>query len=316
MNFFDKTGKMAIGSRLRIFTDALTADAAKVYAAYGLDFKPKWFPIIFLLSDGEPRSITGIAKEIGHSHPSVSNITKELIKVGWVCEVADKSDRRKNLITLSTVGKDVAVHLDDVCKDVSSAVETLSDQSCHDLWKALADWEDLLAERSLTLRVADARKQRESNQTEIVPYEDKYHSAFYKLNEQWITEHWKLEDADRYYMDNPQEHIIDKGGIILVACYKGEPVGVCALLKMHDDKYDFELAKLAVSPSVRGLGIGDKLCNAIVDAARAAGAKHLFLESNRILRPAIILYKKLGFKELPEYHPAYARGDIQMELKL
>lgn len=44
MDFFDKTGKMAIGSRLRLLTDRLTADAADIYRLYGNDFKPKWFP--------------------------------------------------------------------------------------------------------------------------------------------------------------------------------------------------------------------------------------------------------------------------------
>ena len=39
-------------------------------------------------------------------------------------------------------------------------------------------------------------------------------------------------------------------------------------------------------------------------------------ESNTLLKPAIHTYKKLGFRELAEYHPAYARGDIQMELTL
>lgn len=45
-------------------------------------------------------------------------------------------------------------------------------------------------------------------------------------------------------------------------------------------------------------------------------AKKLFLESNTLLKPAIHTYKKLGFKELTEYHPAYERGDIQMELSI
>ena len=53
-----------------------------------------------------------------------------------------------------------------------------------------------------------------------------------------------------------------------------------------------------------------------MDKARALGAKSLFLESNTLLKPAIHTYKKLGFRELAEYHPAYARGDIQMELTL
>ena len=52
MDFFDKTGKMAIGSRLRLLTDRLTADAADIYRLYGNDFKLKWFPLFFVLVGG------------------------------------------------------------------------------------------------------------------------------------------------------------------------------------------------------------------------------------------------------------------------
>ena len=44
--------------------------------------------------------------------------------------------------------------------------------------------------------------------------------------------------------------------------------------------------------------------------------KENLLESNTLLKPAIHIYKKIGFKELSEYHPAYERGDIQMELTI
>lgn len=52
-----------------------------------------------------------------------------------------------------------------------------------------------------------------------------------------------MEEADYKALDNPQEYILDKGGQIFVALYKGEPVGVCALIKMFNDEYDYEMAK-------------------------------------------------------------------------
>ncbi len=44
MDFFTKTGKMALGSRLRLLTSRITDDAAKIYALYDVAFSPKWFP--------------------------------------------------------------------------------------------------------------------------------------------------------------------------------------------------------------------------------------------------------------------------------
>ena len=85
---------------------------------------------------------------------------------------------------------------------------------------------------------------------------------------------------------------------------------------MEDPVYDYELAKFAVSPKAQGKGIGILLCEAVVNKAKELGAKKLFLESNTLLKPAIHIYRKIGFKELSEYHPAYERGDIQMELTI
>lgn len=316
MDFFDKTGKVAIGSRLRIFTDTITSDAAKIYAMYGVSIKPKWFPILFVLGNGETKTITGIAQEIGHSHPSVSNIVKEMAGKGLIKEVIDKNDRRRNAIALSNKGKDVATMVIEVCIDVATAIEEISNEAHNDLWKAIGEWEELLTKKSLLQRVKEAKRVRDSHDVQIVSYKPYHKELFKSLNEYWITQYWKIEPHDLDYLDHPQEYIIDKGGFIFVATYKETPVGVCALCKMDDNIYDYELAKLAVSPNAQGKGIGQFLCEAVIQKAKILGAKKVFLESNTILKPAINLYHKLGFKELKEYHPAYARGDIQMELSL
>ena len=47
MDFFDKTGRMAMGSRLRMLTDRITGEAAGIYRLYGVDIRPKWFPGLY-----------------------------------------------------------------------------------------------------------------------------------------------------------------------------------------------------------------------------------------------------------------------------
>lgn len=314
MEFFNQTGKLAIGSRLRMLTDKVTADAASIYEMFGVDIKPKWFPVFFVLSQGEAKTITAIAKEIGHSHPSVSNIIKEMVEKGLVRETKDKADGRKNVVMLSAKGKKMSDSFAEQCVDVTTAVERILHDTQHDLWKAIEEWEEQLTRKSLLQRVKEEKRIRESKDIRIVPYETCYQPAFRSLNEKWITDHWEMEEADYKALDHPQEYIIDKGGHIFVALYKDEPVGVCALCKMDDPTYDYELAKLAVSPEVQGKGIGVLLCETIINKAAELGAGRLFLESNTLLKPAIYIYKKLGFKELSEYHTAYQRGNIQMEL--
>ena len=316
MSFYDTVGKMAIGSRLRSLTDMITEDAAQLYKLYGTNMQPKWFPVFYVLSRGEAMTITAIAKGIGHSHPSVSKIISEMAGKGLVKEKKDKTDGRRNMVSLSPKGLEITEKIQDQYRDVGAAIEELSASVTNDLWKAIGEWEFLLEQRSLLQRVQDQKKQRDALKVRIVDYKPAYRKAFKALNEEWISRWFKMEEADHKALDNPQGYIIDKGGHILIALYEDEPVGACALVKMEDPDYDFELAKMAVSPAARGKNIGWLLGNAVVEKARSLGAHKLYLESNTLLKPAISLYHKLGFQKVAGRPTPYERCNIQMELVL
>lgn len=151
---------------------------------------------------------------------------------------------------------------------------------------------------------------------QIIEYTPEYRSAFSNLNKEWISKYFVMEETDYKALDHPDTYIIDKGGHILVALYNQEPIGVCALIKMNDSDYDYELSKMAVSPAAHGKKIGLKLAEAVIEKARKLGAKKLYLESNTILEPAINLYRKLGFTEVVGRQSAYERANIKMELIL
>jgi len=316
MNFFDTVGKLAIGSRLRLLSEKITEDAAQIFRLYNIDMQPKWFPVFYVLSTEGASTITAIAKEIGHSHPSVSKIIAEMSKKGYVKEKNDKADGRRNMVSLSPKGKEIIEKIQDQYKDVNSAVEELSSNTRNDLWKAIGEWEFLLEQKSLLRRVQEQKKVRESAKVQIVDYKPAYREAFKALNEEWISTWFKMEEADHKALDDPKGYILNKGGHILVALYEGEPVGVCALIKMKDPEYDFELAKMAVSPRAQGKSIGWLLGNAVIEKAKALGARKLYLESNTILKPAINLYYKLGFRKVIGHATPYERCNIQMELVL
>jgi DNA-binding MarR family transcriptional regulator/GNAT superfamily N-acetyltransferase len=307
---------MAMGSRLRILTEKITEDAARIYKLYDVDLQPKWFPVFYVLSQQEEKTITAIAKEIGHSHPSVSKIISEMSEKGFVIEKKDKTDGRRNVVKLSRKGKEVTAKIQDQYTDVNGAIEEISGQSAHDLWKAIEEWEFLLTQKTLFSRVKEQQKERESKKVKIVSYAPEYQEAFRTLNEEWISAYFKMEEADYKALDNPDGYILKNGGHILVALYNDEPAGVCALLKMDDPEYDFELAKMAVSPKAQGKNIGWLLGQAILEKAKTAGANKIYLESNTVLQPAINLYRKLGFQTVSGRATPYERCNIQMELAL
>lgn len=317
MNLYNKTGKMALGSRLRMLTSRITEDAAKIYDLYEVDFSPKWFPVFFTLWEGGEKMITELAEEIGHSQPSVTKIVKEMATAGLVENRIKADDKRKNVAGLTAKGKVIADRVIQIqCADVDLAIDGIIAEAKHNLWDAIAEWESLLDKKSLFSRVLQQQKIRESKNVEIVAYEPKYATVFRSLNEEWISAYFEMEEADYKALDNPEEYILDKGGRIFVALYNKEPLGVCALIKLEDSEYDFEMAKMAVSPKAQGKSIGSLLGKAVTDAARDMGAKKVYLESNTILKPAINLYYKLGFEKIAARDTPYKRCDIQMVLDL
>ncbi|MGE8533862.1 MAG: bifunctional helix-turn-helix transcriptional regulator/GNAT family N-acetyltransferase [Chryseobacterium sp.] len=318
MDLFNRTGKMALGSRLRLLTAKVTEDATKIYELYNVEnFSPKWFPVFFVLHEESNQTITEIAEQIGHSQPSVTKIIKEMLKAGLVEDNLKSSDKRRNIVGLTAEGKQLAEKMVTIqCADIDLAIDRIIEEATHNLWEALAEWEHLFEQKSLLSRVKEQKKARESKNVKIVDYDPKYQSAFKALNEEWISTYFVMEDADYKALDNPEEYILNKGGKILVALYNDEPLGVCALIKMDDPDYDFELAKMAVSPKAQGKNIGWLLGQAIISKAKDSEASKIYLESNTLLKPAINLYYKLGFQKVTGRSTPYQRCNIQMELNV
>jgi len=148
----------------------------------------------------------------------------------------------------------------------------------------------------------------------IIEYEPQFRKVFKELNQEWIEQYFKMEEADFKSLEEPEKNILDKGGFIFVALLEEEAVGVCALAKLVNHEYDYELAKMAVNPNYQGKGIGYLLGKAIIEKAQELEADSLYLESNTILEPAIRLYEKLGFIQVFGMDSPYERSNIQMVL--
>ncbi len=125
-----------------------------------------------------------------------------------------------------------------------------------------------------------------------------------------------VEPADRLILDNPQGEIIDRGGQVLIA-RAGEIVGCVALVAAGGGV--FELSKMTVAPSYRGLGIGRAIIVAAIDYAQTLGATSLFLGSSTKLATAVRLYESVGFSHVPldQLGPLpYQRADVFMRYVL
>jgi len=115
-------------------------------------------------------------------------------------------------------------------------------------------------------------------------------------------------------LSNPKKYVIDNGGFIFFAMVNGEVAGTFALLKQEGNTY--ELSKMAVGEEYQGKNIGNKIMIFCIEQAKRLEALKLVLYSNTKLGPAIHLYRKYGFYEIPVGNSGYKRSNIKMELTL
>jgi ribosomal protein S18 acetylase RimI-like enzyme len=148
---------------------------------------------------------------------------------------------------------------------------------------------------------------------EILRYQPEHQPWFEKLNRQWIEKFFWMEPLDFEILQDPGEHIINKGGFIFMALYEKQVAGTVALKRISPAVY--ELTKMAVDEKFQGKKIGSALAEAAISTAKQNGAEKIVLYSNTSLRPAISLYEKAGFTEVPVDGP-YKRTNIKMELTL
>jgi ribosomal protein S18 acetylase RimI-like enzyme len=154
-----------------------------------------------------------------------------------------------------------------------------------------------------------------SNEILIKSWDPSFQPAFYELNRAWIERDYPLEPVDIAVLSDPDTHILSAGGAILSAVSGNTVVGVVALRTKVPGV--FELTKMAVDPPWQGKGIGQQLILAALDhARRLSGSKVILYSNTHNNAPAINLYRKLGFKDIPLEPGVYKRANIKMEISL
>ncbi|TDO23841.1 MarR family winged helix-turn-helix transcriptional regulator [Pedobacter duraquae] len=147
MNVIDESGILAISTRLQRLSEQIRKDGFLVYKANGINFEPKWFPVIYTLHLKPVLSVVELAVEIGYTHPSTITLLKELEKEKLIRSKKDKHDERKRLLQLSDKGKKLVEQMQPVWAIIMEAITELTDTQ-NNLMKAVVEVEQQLAQKS------------------------------------------------------------------------------------------------------------------------------------------------------------------------
>jgi len=147
-------GPLALGSRLRRLSDRLYKDISEIYARLDLEFEPRWFPVLYLLSENQAMAVTEVAQHVGLTHPAVHQIAGAMDAAGLLDSARDSDDQRRRLLQLSPRGRELAAALRPVWASIAAASAELAASNDGDLLDMLDGIEAALDAESMVERVA------------------------------------------------------------------------------------------------------------------------------------------------------------------
>jgi putative acetyltransferase len=110
-------------------------------------------------------------------------------------------------------------------------------------------------------------------------------------------------------------HYAPPDGRLLLAQYEGQLAGCVAFHQW--EPLVCEMKRLYLRPSFRGKGLGRVIAETTIAEARNVGYQCMRLDTiEPIMKDAVEMYRKLGFREIAPYRPNPIAGAMYMELHL
>lgn len=312
-------GYLALGSRLKRLAERMQADATKVFADRGLPIQGAHFPLLAALSTYGPMSVTEAVEAVGISQPAVTRIHNALQKLGITTTSRVKGDNRQKLIRLTAKGEALLEELKhDLWPQVRRAAQGLCEGEETDFLSWITRIEGALQDRSLHARITEELRPGRP-ELRIREYDDRLAGDFDAITREWVEDMFTLEAKDIEVITHPREKILAPGGEILFVEADGLGIiGTCALMRVEGDT--FELTKMGVRATARGLKAGEFLLKRTLERARQMPIRELFLLTNSKCEAAIHLYEKTGFVHdagiMARYGQSYARANVAMSYDL
>jgi putative acetyltransferase len=130
-----------------------------------------------------------------------------------------------------------------------------------------------------------------------------------------LSDHGLKTDPDGTDLDisDISSHYFNRGGWFSVLEKDGKIIGSYGIYPVNDSVC--ELRKMYLLKDYQGLGFGKKMMMEALKKAREMGYLEMILESNRVLKKALALYRKFGFEEYAPEHLS-DRCDLTMKRKI
>ena len=235
----------------------------------------------------EGTEVRALRARLGLDSGYTSRVLRSLERQGLAKVKANPDDRRVRRVNLTEAGLAERAELDRRSDDFARGfLEPLSDGQRARLVAAMEEVERLLGASAVSFAVEDP----------TTP------------DARWCIERYFSELDARFEagfdpslsITADARELRPPSGALLIARLRSRPVG-CGALKFHTCA-PAELKRMWVAPEARRLGLGRRLLEELERYAWDAGVEVLRLETNRILKEAIELYRRSGYREVEAFN--------------
>ncbi|HEX8613875.1 MAG TPA: MarR family transcriptional regulator [Telluria sp.] len=154
--------KQGLGTQLRHLTELLDGAVLQAYVDAGLDYRPRYTPIMGVLAQQQSATIGQLAELAGITQPAATQTVALMKKEGLLLVVAGGEDGRQRVVRLSPEGERLLPRLQACWQATRYAADSLDAELPFPLSECLAQAIAVLGQRSFGARIEEASKKTRS----------------------------------------------------------------------------------------------------------------------------------------------------------
>jgi DNA-binding MarR family transcriptional regulator len=154
--------KAGLGTRLRHLIELLDGAVDEAYEGAGLDYRPRYTPVMRALIEQEPLTLGDIATCAGITQPAATQTVALMLKEGLVVTGPGPRDARQKMVRLSEQGRALVPRLRQCWQATRSAADSLDADMPYPLSQALDDAIRALSAHPFGARIRQARERAEA----------------------------------------------------------------------------------------------------------------------------------------------------------
>jgi DNA-binding MarR family transcriptional regulator len=158
LDILKELGMIAFSARIRRLSDVITQGILDIYKENHLNFDLRYAPILLILKQKKIMISSEISEALGYTKSAISQTLFDMMRDGLLIEQADRLDRRKKQLKLTSKGKLLIKKLEPVWSHAEQIFINLQEEAGCDLLEHLSALEECLEHKGIVQRYREIQE--------------------------------------------------------------------------------------------------------------------------------------------------------------